>query len=142
MDDRTSTLDEILCEICKSAKAQSYCDFCHVNLCNPCSGEHILDEYDKHRVVPFHRHIKIELKFQCKNCIICVCSFCIASKEHGEHDLIELTEVYETKKENIVKDTYDLENVLTPTYCEIALGLEKQIANLDVIYENNATTIL
>lgn len=87
-------------------------------------------------------HIKIELKFQCKNCIICVCSFCIASKEHGEHDLIELTEVYETKKENIVKDTYDLENVLTPTYYEIALGLEKQIANLDVIYENIATTIL
>lgn len=61
---------------------------------------------------------------------------------HIKIDLIELTEVYETKKENIVKDTYDLENVLTPTYCEIALDLEKQIANLDVIYENIATTIL
>lgn len=154
MDDCTSTLNETRCEICKSAKVHSYCDFCHVNLCNPCTGEHILDEYEKHRVVPFHRrksslifpkcgtHENKTCNFQCKNCATFVCSFCIASKQHKKHDFIELTEVYETKKENIVKDTYDLENVLTPTYCEIALDLEKQIANLDVIYENIATTIL
>eukprot|EP00105_Crassostrea_gigas_P042396 XP_019926544.1 PREDICTED: tripartite motif-containing protein 2-like [Crassostrea gigas] len=154
MDDCTSTLDETRCEICKSAKVQSYCDFCHVNLCNPCTGEHILDKYDKHKVVPFHRrqsslifpkcsiHQNRTCKFQCKNCIFFVCSFCIASKEHGEHDLIELTKVYETKKENIVKDTYDLENVLKPTYCELALDLENKIANLNVFYENIATTIL
>lgn len=133
MDDCTSTLNETRCEICKSAKVHSYCDFCHVNLCNPCTGEHILDEYEKHRVVPFHRrksslifpkcgtHENKTCNFQCKNCATFVCSFCIASKQHKKHDFIELTEVYETKKENIVKDTYDLENVLTPTYCEIAL---------------------
>lgn len=154
MDDCPSTQDGTRCDICKNAIVQSYCDFCHVNLCNPCTGEHILDEYDKHRVVPFPRrksslifpkcgtHENRTCKFQCKNCTIFVCSFCIASKQHKEQDFIELTEVYETKKENIVKDTCELENVLTPTYCEIALDLETQIANLDVLYENIATTIL
>lgn len=99
MDDCPSTKDETRCEICKKAIVHSYCDFCHVNLCNPCTGEHILDKYDKHKVVPFYRR-----KFQCKNCETFVCSFCIASKQHKKHDFVELTEVYETKKENIVKD--------------------------------------
>lgn len=154
MDDFPSTQDETLCDICKNAIVQSYCDFCNVNLCNPCTGEHILNEYDKHRVVPFHRrksslifpkcgtHHTRTCKIQCKKCTIFVCSFCIASKQHEKHDFIELTEVYKTKKETIVKDTYELENVLTPTYCEITLDLERQIANLDVLYENIATTIL
>lgn len=110
MDDCTSTLNETRCEICKSAKVHSYCDFCHVNLCNPCTGEHILDEYEKHRVVPFHRrksslifpkcgtHENKTCNFQCKNCATFVCSFCIASKQHKKIDFIELTEVYEKRK--------------------------------------------
>lgn len=116
MDDCPSTKDETRCEICKKAIVHSYCDFCHVNLCNPCTGEHILDKYDKHKVVPFYRrksslifpkcgtHENKTCNFQCKNCETFVCSFCIASKQHKKHDFVELTEVYETKKENIVKD--------------------------------------
>lgn len=43
----------IRCDLGKKNIAQEFmnCDFCHVNLCKPCTGDHILDEYDKHKIV-------------------------------------------------------------------------------------------
>lgn len=38
------------CDLCETAIVQSYCDFCYTNLCKPCIGEHISNEYDKHKI--------------------------------------------------------------------------------------------
>ena len=38
MDPNYSAQDVAWCDVCKTAIAQSYCDFCHVNLCKPCIG--------------------------------------------------------------------------------------------------------
>ena len=51
MDPKYSAQDVARCDLCKTAIAQSYCDFCHVNLCKPCIGEHLTDEYVKHKIV-------------------------------------------------------------------------------------------
>eukprot|EP00105_Crassostrea_gigas_P041180 XP_019925328.1 PREDICTED: uncharacterized protein LOC109619530 [Crassostrea gigas] len=153
MDPQSSAQDVHRCDLCETAIVHSYCDFCHINLCKPCIGEHISDGYDKHKIVPFlerrstliypkcetHQHKNCEL--QCKDCNIFVCSSCTASNQHKGHNYIEVTEVYNEKKEVIKRDTKELENHISPTYEEIALDLEKQLANLDGGYEKLTTTI-
>ncbi|XP_065921522.1 E3 ubiquitin-protein ligase TRIM71-like isoform X2 [Magallana gigas] len=153
MDPHSDAQDVPRCDLCETAIVHNYCDFCHVNLCTPCIGKHISDGYDKHKIVPFlerrstliypkcgiHQNKNCEL--QCKDCNISVCSTCTASKQHKGHNLVEVTEVYNEKKEIIKKDTKELENLISPTYEEIALDLEKQLANLDGGYEKLTTTM-
>eukprot|EP00105_Crassostrea_gigas_P014669 XP_011431418.1 PREDICTED: E3 ubiquitin-protein ligase Midline-1-like [Crassostrea gigas] len=154
MDPKKSAQDVYRCNLCETAMVYSYCDMCHVNLCMPCIGDHISDGYHKHEIVPFterrstliypkcetHQHKICE--YQCENCnAVLVCSFCIASEQHRGHKFAEVSEVYMAKKEVIKKDTAELENLITPMYEEIALDLERQLANLDERYEKLATTV-
>lgn len=90
--------DVVRCDLCKDNIVQNYCDFCHVNLCQPCIGEHISDEYDKHKIVPFKQrkstlmfatcntHSKEACKLQCKSCNVFLCVICCASHEHKNSD--------------------------------------------------------
>nr|XP_034305013.1 uncharacterized protein LOC117680567 [Crassostrea gigas]XP_034305014.1 uncharacterized protein LOC117680567 [Crassostrea gigas] len=152
MDPHSSAQDVPRCDLCETAIVHSYCDFCHVNLCKPCIGDHISDGYDKHKIVPFKErrstliypiceiHPHKNCDFQCEDCgNIFVCSSCTASKQHKGHNFVEVTEIYKTKKEVIKKDTKDLENHISPTYEEILRDLENQLANLDGGYEKLST---
>eukprot|EP00105_Crassostrea_gigas_P021693 XP_011440913.1 PREDICTED: uncharacterized protein LOC105337743 [Crassostrea gigas] len=154
MDPHNSAQDVPRCDLCETALIHNYCDFCHVNLCKPCVVDHISDGYDKHKIVPFKErrstliypkcetHPHKNCKFQCKDCNnIFVCSSCMASEKHGRHKFVEVTEVFKTKKDDIKKDTNELENHISPTYEEIACDLENQLANLDVGYEKLTTTM-
>lgn len=149
MDPHFSAQDLHRCDLCETAIVHSYCDFCHVNLCKPCILDHILDEYDKHKIVPFKQrrstliypkcetHQQETCKYQCRDCKnIYVCSSCIASEQHRGHIFEEITNIYKIKKESIKKDREKLENLITPQYKGIALDLEIQLANLDGGYEN------
>eukprot|EP00105_Crassostrea_gigas_P035712 XP_019919860.1 PREDICTED: tripartite motif-containing protein 45-like [Crassostrea gigas] len=154
MEPRSSAQDVHRCDLCETAIVHSYCDFCHVNLCKPCIGEHITDGYGKHKIVPFQQrkstliypkcetHTFKHCKFKCKNCEnILVCSSCMASEQHGGHRFEELSEIFKTKKGTIEKDTKELENKISPSYEEIAQDLENQLANLDGGYEKITTEI-
>eukprot|EP00105_Crassostrea_gigas_P035847 XP_019919995.1 PREDICTED: uncharacterized protein LOC105321134 isoform X2 [Crassostrea gigas] len=154
MDPLSSAQDVHRCDLCETAIVHSYCDICHVNLCTPCIGEHISDGYDKHKIVPFkerrstliypkcrtHSHKFCE--FQCVNCNnILICSSCMASEQHMSHKFVEIAEIYKKNKEAIEKDAVELENSIFPTYEEIALDLENQLASLDGGYEKLITEI-
>ena len=117
MDPDYSAQDVARCDLCQTAIAQSYCDFCHVNLCKPCIGEHISPDYGKHIIVAIHQrkstliypkcetHQHKTCKYQCKDCSSFLCSRCLASKQHNqEHEFLELEEVFSSKK-NILKGT-------------------------------------
>ncbi|XP_078341863.1 uncharacterized protein LOC144627835 [Crassostrea virginica] len=150
MDPNYSAQDVARCDLCKTAIAQNYCDFCHVNLCKPCIGEHISDEYDKHKIVPIlerkltlifpkcETHQNKKCKYQCQDCDIFVCSDCTVSKQHKGHEYLKLEELFNKSKERIGKDKEELERI-SPTYEEIAIELENQIANLDGEYEKLTT---
>ncbi|XP_078341152.1 uncharacterized protein LOC111109197 [Crassostrea virginica] len=150
MDPNYSAQDVARCDLCKTAIAQNYCDFCHVNLCKPCIGEHISDEYDKHKIVPIlqrkstlifpkcETHTNKNCKYQCQNCDIFVCSDCAMSKQHKGHEYLKLEELFTKSKERIGKDKEELDRI-SPTYEEIAIELENQIANLDGEYEKLTT---
>uniref|UniRef100_K1PG56 Tripartite motif-containing protein 2 n=1 Tax=Magallana gigas TaxID=29159 RepID=K1PG56_MAGGI len=154
MDPRSSAQDVHRCDLCETAIVHSYCDFCHVNLCKPCIGDHISDGYDKHKIVPFQErrstliypkceiHSHKNCDWQCKNCNdIFVCSSCTASEKHRGHIFIEVSEVYTSKKNAIADEANKLENLISPTYEEIALDLKNQLANLDGGYEKITTAM-
>ncbi|XP_052676189.1 uncharacterized protein LOC128157656 [Crassostrea angulata] len=154
MDPHSTAQDVHRCDLCETAIVHSYCDFCHVSLCKPCILDHILDEYEKHKIVPFKERRSTLVYSKCrthpqKNCeLLCkncnnrfVCSSCTASEQHRGHIFVDVTEVYKTKKNNIEKDTEELENLISPKYKEIALDLENQLANLDGGYEKLTTTM-
>ena len=145
--------DVVRCDLCKTAIVQSYCDFCHVNLCKPCIGEHITDEYDKHKIVPFEKrkstltypkcviHDNKACKHRCIECDIFVCSFCTASKQHRGHEYLKLEDIFNTKKQHIQNDAEELESQFMVAYEDIAIDLEKQIASLDDQYKKLTTEI-
>lgn len=147
MDPENSAQDVTRCELCKDNVVQSYCDFCHFNLCMPCIGEHIYDEYDNHRIVPFQDrnlaliypkckiHENETCELLCKNCEVSVCSFCMVSPRHKEHDFSELSEVYETKKDGIKTDIDQLKKIIPPKFENFITDVENQIANMDAKYE-------
>ncbi|XP_022286647.2 uncharacterized protein LOC111099601 [Crassostrea virginica] len=147
MDPHYDAQDVARCDLCEIAIVQSYCDFCHVNLCKPCIGEHISDDYTKHIIVPFQqrrstliypkceKHPNKPCEFQCKDCTLFLCSHCLASKQHSkEHELLKLDEIFNEKKDHIQKDKEEIKKQLLPTFEEIASELENQIANIDVDY--------
>eukprot|EP00105_Crassostrea_gigas_P043321 XP_019927469.1 PREDICTED: uncharacterized protein LOC105339610 [Crassostrea gigas] len=154
MDPHSCAQDVPRCDLCETTLVHSYCDFCHVNLCKPCVVDHISDGYEKHKIVPFQErrstliypkcetHPHKNCEFQCKDCNnIFVCSSCMASEQHGRHKFVEVTEVFTAKKDEIKKDTQEFENHISPTYEEIAIDLENQLANLDGGYEKLTTTM-
>nr|XP_022295997.1 uncharacterized protein LOC111105845 [Crassostrea virginica] len=153
MDPDYSAQDVARCDLCKTARAQSYCDFCHVNLCKPCIGEHISPDYGKHIIVAIHQkkstliypkcetHQPKTCEYQCKDCNIFVCTHCFASKQHKDHEFLKLEENFSAKKNHIFEDREDLEEHILPTYEEIAIDLENQISNLDGEYKKLTTEI-
>nr|XP_022296561.1 LOW QUALITY PROTEIN: uncharacterized protein LOC111106249 [Crassostrea virginica] len=153
MDPDYSAQDVARCDLCKTAKAQSYCDFCHVNLCKPCIGEHISPDYKTHIIVPIHQrkssliypkcgtHQNEFCQYQCQDCNMYVCSRCLVSKKHKDHEFLKLDESFSTKKEHIMRDREELEGQILPTYEEIANDLEIQISNLDDNYKKLTTAI-
>nr|XP_022290186.1 uncharacterized protein LOC111101853 [Crassostrea virginica]XP_022290188.1 uncharacterized protein LOC111101853 [Crassostrea virginica]XP_022290189.1 uncharacterized protein LOC111101853 [Crassostrea virginica] len=152
MDPHYDAQDVARCDLCEVAIVQSYCDFCHVNLCKPCIGEHISDDYTKHIIVPFQQrrstpiypkcktHPKKSCELQCKDCNIFLCTDCLASEQHNkEHKLSKLEEVFHQKKDHIHRDKEELKEELLPVYEEIATEITNQIANLDVDYQKFTT---
>ncbi|XP_078341471.1 uncharacterized protein LOC144627693 [Crassostrea virginica] len=150
MDPDYSAQDVVRCDLCKTTEAQSKCDFCHVNLCKPCIGEHICNEYDQHKIVPIlerkstliypkcETHQNKNCEYLCQDCDILVCSDCAMSKQHKGHGFLKLEEIFTKSKERIRKDKEEL-NKMSPTYEKIAIELENQIANLDGEYEELST---
>ncbi|XP_052681105.1 uncharacterized protein LOC128161754 [Crassostrea angulata] len=65
----------------------------------------------------------------------------MASEQHKGHNFVDVTENYKTMKDNIKKDTEGLENHISPTYEEIELDIETQLANLDGGYKKLTTTM-
>ncbi|XP_061178986.1 uncharacterized protein LOC133187580 [Saccostrea echinata] len=153
MDPRLSVQDVIRCDLCETAIVQMYCDFCHVNLCKPCIGEHISDDYEKHKIVPFQQrkstliypkcatHQAKTCDIYCKECDIPLCSICAISDSHKKHKWSTLFETYNLKRETIEKDLEELENRISPTYKEIVTDTETQIANLDREYGELTTAL-
>lgn len=147
MDPHQNKKDVLRCDLCETAIVQSYCDICYINLCKPCVGEHISNEYDKHKIVPFQQrqsiliypnctmHPNKSCELRCVQCNEYICTLCSASDKNKGHDFLVLEKLCKITKNDIKRDIKELEEVIYPTYDDIVNSLENQIANLDEEYK-------
>lgn len=66
----------------------------------------------------------------------------MATEQHTGHKCVDITEVYNAKKEVIENDTENLENIICPSYKDISVDLETQFANLDEGYGQTTKEML
>ncbi|XP_062615288.1 uncharacterized protein LOC134277032 [Saccostrea cucullata] len=154
MDPRTSAKYVMRCDLCETAVVQIHCDTCLVNLCKACVGEHMIsDQSISHKVVSFQArksyiiypgctpHSKERCKMYCKQCEIPVCVSCIDSNEHLGHELSKILRVFDEKKESITKERNELNDIIYPTYQDIASDVQNRMSQLEKEYGDLSTAI-
>ncbi|XP_062620697.1 uncharacterized protein LOC134282309 [Saccostrea cucullata] len=98
MDLRTSVQDVMRCDLCETTVVQMHYDACLVNLCTACE------------------------------CDILVCSACIASKNHKDHDVHLLKDIIDKKKAANQTEINELEESIHPTYLNIAEDVQNTLS--------------
>lgn len=142
MDPRYSAQDAVRCTLCKGSIAPMHCDICHVNLCKDCVETHISDVTKDHKVVPLkHRgftpaypkcpqHSLKQCELHCEQCRNPICAFCISSEKQKGHKLVDILEIFKSKKESLKRDLKELEKSIFPKYRELASNIPVQKASL------------
>ncbi|XP_061167792.1 E3 ubiquitin-protein ligase TRIM71-like [Saccostrea echinata] len=147
MDPRTSAQDVMRCDLCETVVVQMHCDTCLVNLCKACVGEHIsTDEFKDHKVVKFQArkssplypgcttHSKERCEMYCNQCDIPVCNSCIASDQHLGHKFLKILQVLDERRNKIMKDVTELNEIIYPTYQDIASNVQNRMSQLEKEY--------
>ncbi|XP_062620419.1 E3 ubiquitin-protein ligase TRIM71-like [Saccostrea cucullata] len=149
--DRAQVL--LQCDLCKITALQSHCEFCQVNLCKACVGEHLSDSSKRHNVVSYkHRssapyypkcpdHTDTHCEFHCAKCDLPVCSTCKSSEKHHGHEFTDILKKVRSKRKELEKDLEELEKIIYPAYEEIILDLNNEKANFESHYENVTTAV-
>ncbi|XP_062585784.1 uncharacterized protein LOC134247427 [Saccostrea cucullata] len=154
MDSRTSAQDVLRCDLCKTAVVQMHCDTCLVNLCTACVGKHMIsDESKDHKVVKYQvkkstplypgctTHSKERCEMYCNQCDIPVCSTCIASDQHLGHKLSKILQIVEKQKSKILQEQTELNEIIFPTYKDIASDVQNRMRQLEKEYGNLSKAI-
>ncbi|XP_062575715.1 uncharacterized protein LOC134237602 [Saccostrea cucullata] len=154
MDPRSSAQDVMRCDLCETAVVQMHCDTCLVNLCTACVGKHMIsDQSINHKVVTFQTrnsmplypgcvtHNKERCKMYCKQCDIPVCTKCIASDEHLGHKLSEILQILNEKRDKIIQEQTELNDMIYPTYQDTASDVQNRMSQLEKEYGDLSTDI-
>lgn len=145
MDPSRGKQDVLRCDLCEDSVPQLHCDICHVNLCKPCVGEHVLDESKEHRILPFKKrgstpkclkHSSKICELHCEQCDCPICALCVSSFEHEQHFKVDIFKKFEEKKEALRKDIQELEYHVYPKYRDIVSEIPIQRKDLNKNSQN------
>lgn len=144
----TQAQDVIYCDSCSTAAAEVHCDSCQVKMCRPCSGHHVSNSHSrKHEIVPYtsrkikHKEAKCDLhsgqicELHCEDCNIPICSKCVLSKLHNQHEIKELSEYFDGKKRDLIKDTSFMENEIMQHYDSALSKMKEEAEELSRSHE-------
>lgn len=142
MDPNCSAQDAVRCTLCTSSVATMFCEVCDINLCKDCIEIHVSDSSKVHKVVSLKqclatlnypkcgKHEDMRCELHCEQCNTSICAQCISSKEHKNHDIVDILKYFESKKEVLHNDLQELEESIFPNYQEIASKIPVHRADL------------
>lgn len=147
MDRRTTAQDVYRCELCDENMVDMLCVVCPRKLCKSCVGNHLDDDPNKHKLVKFQdRNTTLvlptcpihssECKNYCQECDNAVCPSCIPSDSHKKHTFLNISEVFEKRKEKINSDTKELDEIVFTSYTTIVQREESEAAKLEEDYKS------
>ncbi|XP_061182729.1 E3 ubiquitin-protein ligase Midline-1-like [Saccostrea echinata] len=141
----TQAQELITCDLCIKP-VQQFCNSCQVSLCEDCINKHVKSlKSMKHDIVPFtkrtvqlvfpqctsHSHQRCEV--HCRQCDIPVCIKCLTGPKHKGHEFHDMADIIATKKENIKKETEEIEANI-PKYTAQDKGTENKISKFMAHY--------
>lgn len=142
MDPNCSAQDAVRCTLCTSSVATMFCEVCDINLCKDCIEIHLSDSSKVHKFVSLKqclatlnypkcgKHEDMRCELHCEQCKTSICAQCISSKEHKNHDIVDILKYFESKKEVLHNDLQELEESIFPNYQEIASKIPVHRADL------------
>lgn len=142
--------DVVRCHLCDTPGPNMQCYICDKNLCNDCEEKHISDDSTAHKLVPFklrrcitkcQKHISKKCDRFCERCNVPICDQCVTSREHKDHETVDVVQDYESKLKVLQRELRDLENSIYPKYQEIAASITTQRDDLNKDSEKLKTDI-
>lgn len=136
--------DIVRCHYCEN-QPSLYCELCREHVCNACKDGHIAEKSIDHKIAPFKKRSYIYLIPECQNhskksceshCIQCdapLCSDCISSGQHENHNIIDILEGLDKMKVDINRDLQEFRASIYPKYRSIAESFFNQI---EYLHEN------
>ncbi|XP_061194223.1 uncharacterized protein LOC133202420 [Saccostrea echinata] len=77
----------------------------------------------------------------CMECDIPVCISCIASDQHLGHKIVKIEQVLNERRNKIIKDLTELNQIIYPTYQDIASDVQNRMGQLEKEYGDLSTAI-
>ncbi|XP_061165801.1 uncharacterized protein LOC133174735 [Saccostrea echinata] len=114
----------ITCDLCENP-AKKFCNSCQVSLCAKCVHKHVKKFKSlTHDIVPFKDRMTLVLpdcefhsnqrcEAQCQQCDVPVCIKCIINSHNG-HSITDMSKFFIEKKEEIRKETLEIESSILP----------------------------
>ncbi|XP_062621001.1 uncharacterized protein LOC134282617, partial [Saccostrea cucullata] len=133
--------DVITCDLCDNP-TQQFCNSCQVSLCRGCINKHVESlKTQTHDIVPFKdrrellvfsscaSHPNQKCEGHCQQCDVPVCFRCVTGP-HSGHTVIDMSEMVQQMKEEIKKETEEIENLIS-RFIISGADIDKKISNLN-----------
>ncbi|XP_056000080.1 uncharacterized protein LOC125667451 [Ostrea edulis] len=142
----TRAQELITCDLNCVKPVQQFCNSCQVSLCEDCINKHVKSlKFMKHDLVPFtkrtvqlvfpqctsHSHQRCE--GHCQQCDVPVCITCLLGPHQG-HDVKAITDIIARRKEDIEKETEEIESSIIPKNKSCDADVEKKISKSKAHY--------
>ncbi|XP_048740908.2 tripartite motif-containing protein 45-like isoform X1 [Ostrea edulis] len=149
MDTATPQAQKLItCDLNCVKPVQQFCNSCQVGLCADCINKHVSSlKSMKHDIVPFtkrtvqlvfpqctcHSHQRCE--GHCQQCDVPVCFTCVLGQHQG-HDVKAIADIIAGKKENIKRETEEIESSIIPKNKSYDADVEKKISKSKAHYSD------
>ncbi|XP_056000075.1 uncharacterized protein LOC130048055 [Ostrea edulis] len=145
----TQAQELITCDLNCVKSVQQFCNSCQVGMCADCINKHVNDlKSMKHDIVPFtkrtvqlvfpqctsHSHQRCE--GHCQQCDVPVCIKCLLGPRHKGHDVVDMADIISRKRENIKRETEEIESSIILKNKSCDADVEKKISKSKAHYSD------